>query len=244
MRELFPNTVEAQETILRPLWLKWGALAGFWTFLALLYGNQTYFSMRAEGMDHQWWRIILYQVLVWNIWTALTPLILWAGRRFPIERSRWWRGVLAHLPIFVVVSAANIAACVAILMTLRPYDVWSSTQPFWAQYYGKLYARFPQDFLVYSAILGVGYAFDYRERYREREAAASELKAQLAQAQLEALKVQLHPHFLFNTLHTISGLVRGTQTQPAVNMIAGLSELLRRALDSADEQEVPLGEEI
>jgi two-component system, LytTR family, sensor kinase len=244
MRELFPNTVEAQETILRPLWLKWGALAGFWTFLALLYGNQTYFSMRAEGMDHQWWRIILYQVLVWNIWTALTPLILWAGRRFPIERSRWWRGVLAHLPIFVVVSAANIAACVAILMTLRPYDVWSSTQPFWAQYYGKLYARFPQDFLVYSAILGVGYAFDYYYKYREREFRAAQLESQLAYAQLETLKMQLHPHFLFNTLHAISSLVRDQKNKAAVSMIAGLSDLLRHALETSGKQEVSLREEL
>src|SRR2546423_1467736 len=89
--------------------------------------------------------------------------------------------------------------------------------------------RFKVDRLKW-AILGVGYAFDYRKRYRERESLASQLKAQLAQAQLEALKMQLHPHFLFNTLHTIAGLVRTGERQPAVNMIAGLSELLRRAL--------------
>jgi LytS/YehU family sensor histidine kinase len=100
------------------------------------------------------------------------------------------------------------------------------------------------DFFVYWAILGVGYAFDYRERYRERESAAAKLKVQLAQAQLESLKMQLHPHFLFNTLHTIANLVRSNQGQQAVSMIAGLSELLRRALDSAAEQEVKLGEEL
>jgi LytS/YehU family sensor histidine kinase len=89
-----------------------------------------------------------------------------------------------------------------------------------------------------------GYAFDYRARYRERESAAAQLNVQLAQAQLESLKVQLHPHFLFNTLHNIAGLVRTNEKVPAVNMIAGLSDLLRRALDSGDEQEVPLRQEL
>jgi LytS/YehU family sensor histidine kinase len=129
-------------------------------------------------------------------------------------------------------------------MLIQPFDVWSDTRPFLVQYRGELSSLFLFDFFVYWAVLGAGYAFDYRERYRERESAASELKAQLAQARLEALKVQLHPHFLFNTLHAISGLVRGGERQSAVNMIAGLSELLRRALDSADEQEVPLREEV
>jgi LytS/YehU family sensor histidine kinase len=129
-------------------------------------------------------------------------------------------------------------------MLIEPFDEWSSKAPFLAQYSSELRGFFLFDFLVFWAILGVGFAFDYRERYRERESLASQLKAQLAQAQLESLKVQLHPHFLFNTLHTIAGLVRSNQRQPAVNMIAGLSDLLRRALESADEQEVPLREEI
>jgi LytS/YehU family sensor histidine kinase len=129
-------------------------------------------------------------------------------------------------------------------MLIQPFDVWSDTRPFLLQYQGELRNFFLFDFFVYWAILGVGYAFDYRERYRERESLASQLKAQLAQAQLESLKMQLHPHFLFNTLHTIAGLVRGNEKAPAVNMIVGLSDLLRRALDNADEQEVPLREEL
>jgi LytS/YehU family sensor histidine kinase len=144
----------------------------------------------------------------------------------------------------LLLPAVHVAAATALRMLIQPFDVWSDTRPFLEQYSGELRSLFLFDFFVYWAVVGVGYAFDYRERYRERESAASELKAQLAQARLEALKVQLHPHFLFNTLHAISGLVRGGEMQPAVNMIAGLSELLRRALDSADEQEVPLREEV
>jgi sensor histidine kinase YesM len=129
-------------------------------------------------------------------------------------------------------------------MIIRPFDVWSDTNPFLVQYQAELKNFFLFDVLVYWAVFGVGYAFDYRERYRERESQASELKAQLAQAQLESLKMQLHPHFLFNTLHTIAGLVRSNEKASAVNMISGLSDLLRHALESAGEQQVTLKDEL
>jgi two-component system LytT family sensor kinase len=243
MRELFSKTVEAEERV-NHRWIRWVALAGFWTFIALLYGNQTYFFMRAEGMHHQWWRIIVWQILVWNTWTALTPLILWAGRRFPIERARLQRGVLLHLPIFAVVSSLNIATFTMLYISVRPFDVLQDNVPFSHQYFEKLLSRFPLDFLIYSAILGVGYAFDYYEKYRERESRATQLESQLAQAQLESLKMQLHPHFLFNTLHAISGLVREQKNKAAVSMIAGLSQLLRHALETSRKQEVSLREEL
>jgi signal transduction histidine kinase len=226
-------------------WLKWGMLFGFWALFSFLNANQVYFEMlHKPGMHHSWWRIVVWQLAVWEAWGCLTPLVLKLGRRATGADASWLRGLLIHLPFSLLLPAAHVAASTEIRMLIQPFDVWSDTRPFLAQYGGELRSLFLFDFFVYWAVLGVGYAFDYRERYRARERDASELKAQLAQAKLEALKVQLHPHFLFNTLHTISGLVRGGERQPAVNMIAGLSELLRRALDSADEQEVALGEEL
>ncbi|MFL6254591.1 MAG: sensor histidine kinase [Pyrinomonadaceae bacterium] len=226
-------------------WLKWASLFGFWSLFSFLNANQVYFEMlHRPGMHHSWWLIVFWQLAVWWAWGCLTPIVLGLGRRVTGANASWLRGLLIHLPFSLLLPAAHVAASVYIRMLIQPFDVWSDTRPFLDQYSGELRSLFLFDFFVYWAVLGVGYAFDYRERYRERESAASELKAQLAQARLEALKVQLHPHFLFNTLHTISGLVRGGDRQPAVNMIAGLSELLRRALDSADEQEVALGEEV
>lgn len=226
-------------------WLKWAILFGFWTLFSFLYANQIYFEMRhTPGMNHSWWRIAFWQLMVWYTWGCLTPIILGLGRRFPGEGASWLRGLLVHLPLSLVVAAVHVAASTSLKMLIEPFDVWSSKATFLSQYSNELRGFFLFDFLVFWAILGVGFAFDYRERYRERESLASELKAQLAQAQLEALKVQLHPHFLFNTLHTIAGLVRSNERQPAVNMIAGLSDLLRRALESADEQEVALREEL
>jgi two-component system LytT family sensor kinase len=226
-------------------WLKWGTLFGFWSLFSFLNANQVYFEMlHKPGMHHSWWRIVFWQLAVWWVWGCLTPIVLGLGRRVAGSGATWLRGLLIHLPFSLLLPAAHVAASTELRILIQPFDVWSDTRPFLQQFSGELRSLFLFDFFVYWAVLGVGYAFDYRERYRERESAASELKAQLAQARLEALKVQLHPHFLFNTLHTISGLVRGGDRQPAVNMIAGLSELLRRALDSADEQEVPLREEL
>jgi hypothetical protein len=226
-------------------WLKWATLFGFWTFFSFLYANQIYFEMlHNPRMHHSWWRIAFWQLVAWYIWGCLTPLIYNLGRRFPCEGRTWVKGLLVHLSAGLFLAAVHVAAATSLRMLIRPFDVWSDVNPFLLQYQGELRNFFLFDFFVYWAILGVGYAFDYRERYRERESQASQLKVQLAQAQLESLKMQLHPHFLFNTLHTIAGLVRTNERQPAVNMIAGLSDLLRHALDSADEQEVPLREEV
>src|ERR1044071_6830195 len=239
------DSAEAGRAGARVDWLKWGSLFGFWALFSFLNANQVYFEMlHKPGMHHSWWRIVFWQLAVWWVWGCLTPLVLRLGRRVTGANGSWLRGLLIHLPFSLLLPAAHVAASVYIRMLIQPFDVWSDTRPFLDQYGGELRSLFLFDFFVYWAVLGVGYAFDYRKRSNERERDASELKAQLAQARLEALKVQLHPHFLFNTLHAISGLVRGGDMQPAVNMIAGLSELLRRALDSADEQEVPLREEV
>jgi anti-sigma regulatory factor (Ser/Thr protein kinase) len=225
--------------------LKWGVLFGFWTFFSFLYANQIYFEMlHNPGMHHSWWRIAFWQLCVWYFWGCLSPLILGLGRRVSFEGPSWYRGLLVHVFAGVLFSAVHIAAATGLKMLIKPFDVWTESYPYWEQYWLGLRNFFLSDFAVYCAILGVGYAFDYRERYRERESMASQLKAQLAEAQLESLKMQLHPHFLFNTLHTIAGLVRSNEKKPAVNMIAGLSDLLRHALDSANEQEVPLREEV
>jgi two-component system LytT family sensor kinase len=93
-------------------------------------------------------------------------------------------------------------------------------------------------------VVGVCYAIDYYRKYREHEFIASQLEAQLAQAQLDSLRMQLHPHFLFNTLNGIVGLVRDNKNEAAVSMLVGLSDLLRHALEHSDEQEVELKDEL
>ena len=226
-------------------WLKWAIIFGFFTLFSVLYANQIYFEMLHQpGMHHSWFRIVFWQLLVWYFWGCLSPLILALGRRFPLEGRALLRGVILHVIASLAFAAVHVGAETSLKMLIQPFDVWSDTRPFLTQYQVSLRNFFLFDVLVYWSILGFGYAFDYRRRYRERESLASRLKAQLAQAQLESLKMQLHPHFLFNTLHTIAGLVRSNESRPAVEMIVGLSDLLRHALESADEQEVPLRDEL
>ncbi|MEO6393725.1 MAG: histidine kinase [Pyrinomonadaceae bacterium] len=225
-------------------WPKWAVLFGFWTLFSLLYANQIYIEMlHNPNMHHSWLRIAFWQLMVWYVWGALSPLILKLGKWFPAEGRWWWKNLLILLGAGLLLAAVHSAAATGLKMVIEPFDAFSDSHPFLFQFRMELKNFYLFDFFIYWAIMGVGYAFDYRERYREREAHAAQLTSQLAQAQLESLKMQLHPHFLFNTLHTIAGLVRTNARAPAVDMIAGLSDLLRRALDSAAEQEVPLAEE-
>ena len=93
-------------------------------------------------------------------------------------------------------------------------------------------------------MIGICYALDYYRKYQEREVVTTRLEAQLAQAQLDALRMQLHPHFLFNTLNSIVGLVRDNKNHAAVNMLVGLGDLLRHTLEYSTRQEVELREEL
>jgi LytS/YehU family sensor histidine kinase len=195
-------------------------------------------------MHHSWFRIAGWQLLVWYVWGCLSPLILLLQRRFPLEGSRWLRSLLIHLTVALFFATIHVGAETSLKMLIRPFDDWSDIRPFELQYLSGLRNFFLFDVLVYWAILGFGHAVDYQKKYRDRESLAVQLKARLAQAQLESLKMQLHPHFLFNTLHSIAAMVRNNETKPAVNMIVGLSELLRHALENSDEQEVPLRDEL
>lgn len=225
--------------------LAWGLIFCFWTVLGLFYTSQLYISTRLHGMDHSFWRMLAWQLLgCWYVWVLYTPLILWMGKHFPVERSSWKR----HLPLHVAActALAGIHSAVVVISTLIfvPFDDMHKPVAFGEAFWGRLASEFHLELIVYGMILGVGYAVSYYRRYRERELRASQLESQLAQAQLQALRMQLHPHFLFNTLNGIAGLVRDQNNKAAVSMIAGLSDLLRHTLENAGKQEVPLREEL
>lgn len=230
----------------RPRWLlQWGLSFCFWTVLGLLYTSQLYVGLRMEGMDHSFWRLLAWQLLgCWYGWFIFTPLILWLGRRFPIERSSWKRNLPLHLIACTVFAAIHSAVVVTSTIIFKPYEEMMRLRPFRQMWQGRLASEFHLELIVYGMILGVGYAFSYYRRYRERELRASQLESQLAQAQLQALRMQLQPHFLFNTLNGIAGLVRDQKNKAAVSMIAGLSDLLRHTLENAGKQEVSLREEL
>ncbi len=225
-------------------WLKWAIIVGFWTFFGLLNGTQVVVSVWMEGMHIPFWRLFGTDFLGWLIWIPATPIVLALGRRFPVERGTWWRVLPIHLATCVVISLAHAAFATFVYQILLPFGPPRQPRSFFEMLSGRAMSQFHLDLLIYGATLGVSYAVSYYFRYREREFRASQLETQLAQAQLQTLKMQLHPHFLFNTLNGIAGLVRDSRNKAAVDMLAGLSDLLRYTLENAGKQEVALKEEL
>ena len=225
-------------------WLKWAIIVGLWIFFALLNGTQVVVSVWMEGMHIPFWRLFATDFLGWLIWIPATPIVLALGRRFPVGRGTWWRVLPIHLLACVLISLAHAAFATYIYQSFLPIGNPREARSFFEMLSGRAMSQFHLDLLIYGATMGVSYAVSYYFRYREREFRASQLETQLAQAQLQTLKMQLHPHFLFNTLNGIAGLVRDSKNKAAVDMLAGLSDLLRYTLENAGKQEVPLKEEL
>ena len=221
------------------------AVIAAWMMLGIIYAGPIYLETEAEGMGHSPWRIFSWGALIWLAWAPLTPVIIWLARKFSLVDGKWRVSILIHLPAFLLLSAVHSAAAVWLTLAIKPFDnMGSSPAAFWPRFTSRVPASFGSDLLIYGAVVGIGYAFDYYRKYRERELLTSRLEAQLAQAQLDSLRMQLHPHFLFNTLNGIVGLVRDNKNQAAVSMLVGLSDLLRHTLEYSSKQEVELKEEI
>lgn len=205
----------------------------FWTFLALLFTPQTYIINLRAPTPLSWWQAFAANSMLFYVWALLTPAILWLGRRLALERPHFARNLsilfvvafpVSFLQIILVWAANNIF--------LRWAEAYQSPVPIPALLIG--YGA--TNVMVYWGIVAVSQALNYFNRYREREKS-------LAQAQLQALKTQLNPHFLFNTLNAISELVYESAGE-AERTISKLSELLRLSLKTEQAQEVPLYEEL
>jgi two-component system LytT family sensor kinase len=177
------------------------------------------------------------------ITAALTPVVLWLGRRWPIERQTWRTRVPVHLALSAVFSAVELALETAAFIQLRLAE--SVTEhSFMVGFPVLLVTGFHENIITYWGILGIQSGFRYYRGFQEREIHASELKAQLVKAQLSALKMQLQPHFLFNTLNAIMVLVRQQRGRQAEEMLARLSDLLRCVLEDVEAQQIPLRREL
>jgi two-component sensor histidine kinase/uncharacterized protein with PQ loop repeat len=177
----------------------------------------------------------LIQLAAWLSWAILAPLIIIVGRR--LRRAGLKRRILvpAHLASALVFILAHSGLYVAVGSL-----IFSDNAPISLP--RLVLVTFNINILVYGLIMSGSLGFDYYRESRDRESAAARLEAQLADARLQALKTQIHPHFLFNTLHGISALI-SVDPEAAEGMIGRLSELLRRTLDSAGRQEISLKEE-
>jgi len=182
------------------------------------------------------------------LWALITPLIFRMAHVLPLERGTAGRRLAGHLAIALVVAALLEVIRVGVLRPLLLPDGFfgrmSGGAPArFTPWIALIRMRFLDEFVIYVAVLAAGFARDYFVRYRAHAAETARLEAQLAEARLAALRMQLNPHFLFNTLHAVSALV---ERDPAGvrRLVARLSALLRHVLDSGARQEVSLREEI
>ncbi|HEY8188975.1 MAG TPA: histidine kinase [Pyrinomonadaceae bacterium] len=222
-------------------WARLGLIWGVWTFIGLVFTLQGYFtSYRSERP--MLFTDSLYLQMTWSyLWALATPLVLWASARLPIERNNWIRSSLLHVPISILLSVF-LTALGHILLWL--YWGYRAGKPFSFTNMGRfVVANFSEGIGIYMLIALTSYAFSYYRRYREGQLRTLQLEAQLSQAQLQALKMQLHPHFLFNTLHSISALLT-MDIESARKMITRLGDFLRLTLENSGSPEVTLQKEM
>jgi hypothetical protein len=212
----------------------------FWTAVGLMCGLQIWISMIAHG--HALWRVLAYEVATWDAWFAVSPAIAWVSRRWPLVPPSP-RAVVAHAVAALAIALLHSAWWALMLVQIRPFDAMG-VHDFAGAFRGVAPSGLPQQLCFYCGVLVAHYAVEYYDKYRERERVAARLEVSLSEARLHALELQIQPHFLFNTLNSVSALVRTGRHREAVTMIAGLSELLRYSLDHAGEQRVALAAEL
>jgi signal transduction histidine kinase len=208
--------------------------------IGLMSATQSWVLMPRGPRTVSYATIAAYNLATWYLWAALAPLVVWLGRRFPLDGASWRRSLPVHLVAGFVIAFAH-ASATSVFVWLGVRTVENETLA--AIFRGTTIIRFHVELLLYFAILGAALAVDFQRKYRDRAVQASALATELAQARLRALKMQLHPHFLFNTLHAITVLV-DEDPAAARRMVARLGELLRHTLAGTGADEVPLGAEL
>jgi two-component system, LytTR family, sensor kinase len=222
----------------------WPWVAAIWLGVGLIDAGQTVFPMRAQGMHHAWMPLFVMLVVSWLPWALSTPFLMNLARRYPLIHAPDTQAAAMHLGALMGVSAATAAWSALFEWTLDP---WAAAVPP-DSYVGLVLARLSYGMLtsliVYAFILAVTYAIDSGDRLIRQRTEAAQLGEQLSQAQLHALRQQLDPHFMFNTLNAISGLVRDGRNDAALNMIAGFGDLLRRTAEDSSRPRIALSEEV
>ncbi len=235
----------------RRRWIEGAVLVVLWAIVAWLDVTQQAFDPRAGGGPLHPGET-LYSFLEHVPWLLATPFIFWLTYRFSLDRAAWPWQLALHLAVAVPISAGidlvnHVTWNAVVTAHTRPASIGAVMGGF----------HFLPEMLIYFVIFCAGTARNYFLRYQERideaarlraesaelQAHSARLQAQLADARLEALRMQINPHFLFNTLNAISSYLE-QDPRGVRRMIARLSELLRYTLDGTDTREVPLREEI
>lgn len=222
----------------------WLWITSIWLGVGLVDAAQTVFIMRAAGMHHDWIKLFVVTVLFWSPWALATGPVVHLGRRYPPSLRASPAAWSAHLAACAVIGLVFTAW---ITWLERFFDIYAgseNTGPFVHLWLNRYFNGILSSLVLYSGILAISYLVESRVAIAGQQLETARLNEQLVNAQLDALRSQIEPHFLFNSLNAISGLVRAGSNDDAVNAIAGLSDFLRHTLTISARLEVPLSEEL
>jgi two-component system, LytTR family, sensor kinase len=218
----------------------WVFVSAAWLGPAILAAFQAYVQGRLGNRNPATWRSLLWEGGDWLLYALLTPLVFWMAGRFPLVRGSYLRRIPLHTVAAIVLCLMWAGGGVVLRWGLGE-QASPPSLPGLIQWF---LISLPFGVAVYFAVLGVQHATTYFLEARERETQAARLSAQLAEARLGALRMQLQPHFLFNSLNAITVVVRDRDNATAVRMLEQLGEMLRRVMRADRPQEVTLAEEL
>ena len=236
------DSAEASSSVARLLKLWWFRLAliwGAWTLVGLFFTSQIFVQTAYMEKRPLLGRVLFMQMSICYLWALATPLVLWLARRFRIERQNWRSRILFHA--FGGVALVGLMSAIHFMIFMpfmgRPSDITAFRD------FQYVFFNLDRQLCIYWLLLLMSHVINYYNSYRKGRLQAERLRTELVQSQLEALKMQLHPHFLFNTLHSISALLN-KDVPAARSMITRLGDFLRLTLENAGTQEVTLQQEM
>ncbi len=217
-------------------------MCGLLSFMGMVMSTSTYINASLADQPINWRSVLLAQLLPQLIWCGLLPVVVRLDHRIRSRAKAWPRMLAIHFPAAIAMAAIQTSLFGLIYWPLTAFSTirYSSL----AHLYQSIgLGRFMIGIICYKLIVTTNYALDYYEKYREEKRRSTTLEAQLAHAQLQALKMQLQPHFLFNALNSISSLVL-EEPRVAVHMIARLGDFLRLTIENNGTQVVSLEREL
>jgi two-component system LytT family sensor kinase len=222
----------------------WLWIAAMWCAGGVIEASQSVLILRfAERKQHSWLPLFGTELATWLPWALATPWVVSMARRYPVIRGATWQAVAVHVATFAAISVVAEAWSAMLQVLFNP---WGNRRlpTFWNTWSITLLYQVLIFLIAYVLILAITYLVDSRDRIARQAAESARLNEELSKAQLAALRGQMEPHFMFNTLNSIAGLVRDHRNDTAVSMIVGLSEFLRRSSEDSHRPLVTLAEEI
>ncbi len=210
--------------------------------MSVFIATQNYLAYMDRGTPRSWWWQLVLELPVWMAWLAAAPAIFGFSRRFPISGRHRWRNLAIHLPAGALAVLATLAVLVVVKTPMLGAEIpeGMSRVELVVREYRRVFAI---GMMVYFGIVAVHHAIASQREAERKTLRESQLQTLLERSRRDLLRMQLHPHFLFNTLHAISALM-AQDTHAARRMITRLSDLLRLSLENDAAHEVTLEEEM